>query len=98
METQCWKLKNDEPLDSQLEPAAALLRQGEVVAFPTETVYGLGADGLNGEACRKIFAAKGRPADNPLILTSAKWKRSGPLRPAFLPWRKSSWPLSGPGP
>ena len=68
METQYWKLKDDEPLEDQLAPAARLLQQGEVVAFPTETVYGLGADGLNGEACRKIIADKGRPADNPLIL------------------------------
>lgn len=48
--------------------AAALLRQGEVVALPTETVYGLGANALNVQAVRKIFAAKGRPQDNPLIV------------------------------
>ena len=48
--------------------AAELIRQGELVAIPTETVYGLGADGLNEAAVAKIFAAKGRPQDNPLIL------------------------------
>lgn len=48
--------------------AAALLRSGGVVAFPTETVYGLGANAFDGEAVEKIFAAKGRPADNPLIV------------------------------
>ena len=48
--------------------AASLLREGQVVAFPTETVYGLGADGLNGDAVARIFAVKNRPADNPLIL------------------------------
>lgn len=48
--------------------AADLIRQGRLVAIPTETVYGLGADGLNPEAVAKIFAAKGRPGDNPLIL------------------------------
>ncbi len=48
--------------------AAALIRQGELVALPTETVYGLGANGLDEEAVAKIFAAKGRPQDNPLIL------------------------------
>ena len=48
--------------------AAAILRGGGLVAFPTETVYGLGADGLDAAAVRRIFAAKGRPADNPLIL------------------------------
>jgi len=47
--------------------AGELLRSGGLVAFPTETVYGLGADALNGAAAARIFAAKGRPADNPLI-------------------------------
>lgn len=51
-----------------VERAAAILREGGLVAFPTETVYGLGADGFNPEAVARIFAAKGRPADNPLIL------------------------------
>ncbi|MBS9337027.1 L-threonylcarbamoyladenylate synthase [Fructobacillus parabroussonetiae] len=51
------------------DDAALLLQQGEVVAFPTETVYGLGADATNDEAVKKVFAAKGRPADNPLIMT-----------------------------
>ncbi|GHV33607.1 threonylcarbamoyl-AMP synthase [Synergistales bacterium] len=48
--------------------AASILRDGGLVAFPTETVYGLGADGLGADAVKKIFAAKGRPRDNPLIL------------------------------
>ena len=48
--------------------AADLIRRGELVAIPTETVYGLGADGLNENAVAKIFEAKGRPQDNPLIL------------------------------
>ena len=48
--------------------AAKIIKQGGLVAIPTETVYGLGADGLNPEAVAKIFAAKGRPQDNPLIL------------------------------
>ena len=47
--------------------AAALLKKGEVVAIPTETVYGLAANALSDEAVKKIFAAKGRPQDNPLI-------------------------------
>lgn len=51
-----------------LQRAAQLLRTGETVVFPTETVYGLGADGLNPGAVAKIFEAKGRPQDNPLIL------------------------------
>ncbi len=54
--------------ENQLGPAIDWLRRGEVVAFPTETVYGLGADGLDAVACAKIFEAKRRPSDNPLIL------------------------------
>ena len=56
--------------DSQaiLEKAAALLKNGSLVAIPTETVYGLGANALDGEACLRIFEAKGRPSDNPLIV------------------------------
>ena len=51
-----------------IQRAVALLRQGELVALPTETVYGLGADALNPQAVAKIFAAKGRPSDHPLIV------------------------------
>lgn len=51
-----------------LAQAVALLQAGELVAFPTETVYGLGADAANPEAVARIFAAKGRPADHPLIV------------------------------
>jgi L-threonylcarbamoyladenylate synthase len=53
---------------SQIVDAAQLLRDGEVVAFPTETVYGLGANALSDDAVEKIFLAKGRPGDNPLIV------------------------------
>lgn len=52
---------------THLTEAVKLLKKGEVVAFPTETVYGLGGDATNFEAVQKIFAAKGRPGDNPLI-------------------------------
>ncbi|NLL42485.1 MAG: threonylcarbamoyl-AMP synthase [Firmicutes bacterium] len=55
-------------LPKQIEEAAALLKQGEVVAFPTETVYGLGANALDTRAVEAIFQAKGRPQDNPLIV------------------------------
>src|SRR5699024_2282559 len=51
-----------------LDQYVRLLKNGEIVAFPTETVYGLGADAWNAEAIRKVFAQKGRPADNPLIV------------------------------
>ncbi len=56
------------PTEENLIFAAEMIKKGSLVAFPTETVYGLGADGLNIEACRKIFAVKGRPNDKPLSL------------------------------
>ena len=51
-----------------LDEAVSLIKNGELVVFPTETVYGLGANAYDGEAVRKIFEAKGRPQDNPLIV------------------------------
>lgn len=56
-----------------------LIRRGGLVAFPTETVYGLGADALNDEAVKSIYAAKGRPSDNPLIVHIAKKEDIAPL-------------------
>jgi L-threonylcarbamoyladenylate synthase len=56
------------PNPAVIEEAAAIIQAGQLVAFPTETVYGLGADGLNPTAMRRIYTAKGRPSDNPLIL------------------------------
>lgn len=55
-----------------LEKAGAILRGGGLVAFPTETVYGLGGNALDGQAAARIYAAKGRPSDNPLIVHIAK--------------------------
>jgi L-threonylcarbamoyladenylate synthase len=60
-----------EPNDKAIESAAEALRRGDLVGMPTETVYGLAADGFNAEAVKKIFAAKGRPVNNPLILHAA---------------------------
>lgn len=56
------------PTKAAIEKAAMLIEQGELVAFPTETVYGLGANALDEAAVKKIFAAKNRPCDNPLIV------------------------------
>lgn len=56
------------PTPESLALAAKILQKGGLVAFPTETVYGLGADATNAEAAKAIFTAKGRPADNPLIV------------------------------
>ena len=77
METKFWEVKKNP--EAAIAEAAGLIAAGEVVAFPTETVYGLGADGLNAEAVAKIFAAKGRPADNPLILHIADTEQIYPL-------------------
>ncbi len=60
--------------DNSIDNAANLLKKGGLVAFPTETVYGLGADALNEAAAAKIYAAKGRPSDNPLIVHIAETK------------------------
>ena len=68
METKRVYIDQTNPESSIINEAAELLRSGEVVAFPTETVYGLGANALDAEACSEIFRVKGRPQDNPLIV------------------------------
>ncbi|MED1420780.1 MULTISPECIES: L-threonylcarbamoyladenylate synthase [Bacillus] len=82
METKCWIV--DKEVDNktrypQIEEAAQALRLNEVVAFPTETVYGLGANALSDEAIAKIYEAKGRPSDNPLIVHIADTSQLEPL-------------------
>lgn len=68
METKLIKIEDTEAIrDEELLEAAQILRDGGLVAFPTETVYGLGANALDAAASAKIYAAKGRPSDNPLI-------------------------------
>ncbi|MFG6369931.1 MAG: threonylcarbamoyl-AMP synthase [Lachnospiraceae bacterium] len=66
--------ENPESIEAKLSVAGEIIKQGGLVAFPTETVYGLGGDALNPESSRKIYAAKGRPSDNPLIIHIADWK------------------------
>ncbi|MEZ4358213.1 MAG: L-threonylcarbamoyladenylate synthase [Eubacteriales bacterium] len=68
--TKIIDLKKDR--ETGIKKAGKILKEGGVVAFPTETVYGLGADALNARAVKKIFEAKGRPADNPLIVHISK--------------------------
>ncbi len=81
---------------TEIRRAAQQLKAGELVAFPTETVYGLGADASNPEAVRKVFAAKGRPADHPLIVhvadaaQLADWARDVP--PAAHALAATFWP------
>lgn len=72
MKTIIAKIDKDNLKDdfavSQLEKAGEIIRRGGLVAFPTETVYGLGANALDEEAAKKVYEAKGRPSDNPLIV------------------------------
>lgn len=71
METEVLVVKENNIDDKALEGikrAGEIIKKGGLVAFPTETVYGLGGDGLNSESSKKIYAAKGRPSDNPLIV------------------------------
>lgn len=68
MQTKVIGIKDPKEAGSQLMEAADILRAGGLVVFPTETVYGLGGNGLSHEAAEKIYAAKGRPSDNPLII------------------------------
>ena len=68
METVILKIEDPVKQNAQIERAAALIRDGGLVVIPTETVYGLGGDATNPLSAQKIYAAKGRPSDNPLII------------------------------
>ncbi len=68
METKIIQIDGENIDNDLMKEAAKIIKSGGLVAFPTETVYGLGANGLDQEAVKKIFIAKGRPQDNPLIL------------------------------
>ncbi|MDO5100410.1 MAG: L-threonylcarbamoyladenylate synthase [Eubacteriales bacterium] len=69
METKIWDVQaHPEQREAYITEAAEVLRRGGLVAFPTETVYGLGGDALDPQAASAIYAAKGRPSDNPLIV------------------------------
>ena len=68
MKTEIEKLNLEAIDDKIIAKAAAIIRDGGLVAFPTETVYGLGADAMQASAAKKIYEAKGRPSDNPLIV------------------------------
>lgn len=75
METKVFVARDNYIKDEELKEASAVIRSGGLVAFPTETVYGLGGDATNPEASRKIYAAKGRPSDNPLIVHIADFSQ-----------------------
>ena len=100
METIIAKIRHD--VDSENEnksiykKAGDILKQGGLVAFPTETVYGLGGNALDSEASSKIYAAKGRPSDNPLIVhiadIEALYKLSIDVNESALKLAKHFWP------
>lgn len=83
---------------AQIDQAAAAINAGELVAFPTETVYGLGADATNETAVKKVYQAKGRPSDNPLIVHIASVatveKYAAEISPAAHQLMKQFWPGS----
>lgn len=79
METIVVKVEKDNPNSETIEKAADIIKRGGTVAFPTETVYGLGANCFDEEAVDKIFIAKGRPQDNPLILHVSSIEEVYPL-------------------
>ena len=68
MNTRIFKMSPSAPDGKDIADAAEILKNGGLVAFPTETVYGLGGDATDPDAAKKIYAAKGRPSDNPLII------------------------------
>lgn len=72
MDTIVYRITHTIEDDKAIQTAGELIKQGGLVAFPTETVYGLGGDALNPDSSRKIYAAKGRPSDNPLIIHICK--------------------------
>ena len=77
--TTVLRVDPDRPDPGLIAAAASCLRNGGLVAFPTETVYGLGVAALDAAAVRRLFAAKGRPADDPLIVHVADATGLGPL-------------------
>ena len=79
METKIEKIDKNKINEEIIEEAGMILKNGGLVAFPTETVYGLGADALKEEAAMKTYAAKGRPSDNPLIVHIAEFDKLAPI-------------------
>ncbi|HZJ83714.1 MAG TPA: L-threonylcarbamoyladenylate synthase [Clostridia bacterium] len=79
MDTRVYKIEDIHEDYKIIKRAASLIKEGQVVAFPTETVYGLGANALDGQAVERIFKAKGRPGDNPLIVHIANRRDVEPL-------------------
>src|SRR5436853_5359246 len=98
MPANVWPVDAQHPDPATIARAAALLRAGELVAFATETVYGLGANALDAAAVARIFAAKGRPADDPLIVHVAERAQAETLVTAWPPLATTLAARFWPGP
>ena len=98
MDTLYRKIQGTDEDGKLFEEAGKIIRSGGLVAFPTETVYGLGGDGLDPEASKKIYAAKGRPSDNPLILHISDEEELLPLVSAVPESAKGLMKAFWPGP
>lgn len=98
MQTKVIKIDSADIDNIRMQEAADLIRAGELVAFPTETVYGLGADALHPEASMKIYAAKGRPSDNPLIVHICKFEELVSIAKEVPPQAKKLADAFWPGP
>lgn len=96
METELIKINSID--DEALKRAGQCIKDGGLVAFPTETVYGLGGDGLNEVAAKNIYLAKGRPSDNPLILHINDQKMLSRIVSEVTPMAKKIMTAFGPGP
>ncbi len=96
--TQVWPLDPQHPDPALLARAGSVLRQGGLVAFPTETVYGLGANALDPQAVARIFTAKGRPAYDPLIVHLASPQDASRVARSVPPLAQHLWARFAPGP
>ncbi len=94
LETKVYK----KPSDQDIKALGQVLREGGLVAIPTETVYGLAANGLDAEAMGRIYEAKGRPSDNPLILHVASKDQVAPLVTQVPPLAQKLMDIFWPGP
>ena len=98
MDTVVERISHSDSDEQIYERASKILRSGGLVAFPTETVYGLGADALDKDASAKIYAAKGRPSDNPLIVHIADKKALYELSSDVNEWALKAAEVFWPGP
>lgn len=99
MKTILAKVDLSQPDSAEvIQTAAKILQEGGLVAFPTETVYGLGGNGLDSAACEKIYLAKGRPSDNPLILHISEFEELNPIVGEISPAAKKLMDAFWPGP